>query len=89
MRALTTLRSLPHGAGRRWTRSKALAMPLDPKQDGKMTSLGGTILCSDPRLLAEERPRAYKDIDAVVGDTVVAGLAQVAAVMRPVITFKC
>jgi release factor H-coupled RctB family protein len=64
-------------------------MPLDPRQDGRTTALGSALLCADARLLAEERPRAYKDIDAVVGDAVGAGVAQVAAVMRPVVTYKC
>jgi release factor H-coupled RctB family protein len=39
-------------------------------------------------LLYEEAPQAYKNINIVVDDLVQAGLAEVAAVLRPLVTYK-
>ncbi|KAI8612317.1 tRNA-splicing ligase, partial [Chytriomyces sp. MP71] len=84
--------SLPHGAGRRWTRSKALAVMNARHEDGRIaralakTDLGSVVVCEDKKLLAEEAPEAYKNIGDVVED--VKGYASAVAVMRPVVTFK-
>ena len=43
---------------------------------------------NDEKILRQEAPEAYKDIDAVVGDLVARDLVAVAAIMRPVITCK-
>lgn len=82
--------SLAHGAGRKWTRSDARAR-LKPRlrpDDLRRTALGSDVICDDRDLLYEEAPEAYKSIDRVVGDLTTAGVARVAATLRPLITYK-
>ncbi len=82
--------SLAHGAGRKWKRADArdrLSGRYRPA-DLVRTELGGRVICEDRDLLYEEAPEAYKKIDAVVGDLVAAGLCEVVATLRPVLTYK-
>lgn len=82
--------SLPHGAGRKWIRSQCegrLAGRFSPR-DLCRTPLGSWVICEDPHLLYEESPQAYKNIEAVIQDTVDAGLARVVATLRPLVTYK-
>jgi len=82
--------SLPHGAGRKWTRTDSKGR-LDRRyraEDLKRTDLGGIVIFEDKELLFEEAPQAYKNAASVVGDVVDAGLVEVIAVLRPLITFK-
>ena len=46
------------------------------------------VICEDKELLYEEAPEAYKRIDDVVSDLVELGLVRVAAILRPLITYK-
>lgn len=46
------------------------------------------MICEDKELLYEEAPQAYKNINVVIQDLVDAGLAEVLAILRPVITYK-
>ncbi|KAI9324461.1 tRNA-splicing ligase RtcB-domain-containing protein [Zopfochytrium polystomum] len=98
--------SLPHGAGRLLTRTKARThvaslYSASGKKGGSggggggggldtrrllTTAIGSTVVCEDRELLVEEAPEAYKDIDAVVRD--VAGVAEVVAVLRPIVSYK-
>ncbi|KAJ3116450.1 hypothetical protein HK100_001061 [Physocladia obscura] len=83
--------SLPHGAGRKWTRNKANAT-VSEKYKGSMvnvlskTDLGSTVICEDRNLLAEEAPEAYKDIQDVVSD--ISNIVDVIAIMKPILTYK-
>jgi release factor H-coupled RctB family protein len=52
------------------------------------TPLGGRVVCEERGLLYEEAPAAYKNIDAVIGDLVAAGLVSVIATFRPLLTYK-
>ena len=82
--------SVAHGAGRKWTRTDARAR-LDRNYSVKMlqrTPLGGRVICDDKELLYEEAPQAYKNIDVVIQDMVEAGLVDVLATLRPLITYK-
>lgn len=82
--------SLAHGAGRKWSRSDSRAR-LEKRyraNDLVRTSLGSYVICEDKELLFEEAPQAYKNIDIVIADMVNAGLAEVMAVLRPVVTYK-
>ena len=82
--------SLAHGAGRRWQRGYAKPR-LSHKyrvEDLARTELGGRVICEDRELLYEEAPQAYKDIGRVIDDLVTAGLVQVIAVLKPVLTYK-
>ncbi|NEX23479.1 RNA ligase RtcB family protein [Thiorhodococcus mannitoliphagus] len=85
-----SLRSLAHGAGRKWKRGEARAR-LSARQrpdDLLTTALGGRVICEDKELLYDEAPEAYKGIDRVVADLVEAGLCSVIATLRPVLTYK-
>jgi len=82
--------SLAHGAGRKWTRSEARGK-LErrfSRSSLRRTALGGRVVCDDTALLYEEAPQAYKAIETVVEAMVEAGVAQVVAVLAPLLTYK-
>jgi len=84
------LQSLAHGAGRKWSRSEARAK-LDRRysiDDLERTRLGSRVICEDRALIYEEAPQAYKDITQVIRDLDQAGLIEVIATLRPLITYK-
>jgi len=82
--------SLAHGAGRRWTRSESRARLSRRYRPADLThtDLGGRVICHSKDLLYEEAPQAYKNIETVISDLVDAGLVDVIATLRPVITYK-
>jgi len=85
-----TLLSLAHGAGRKWIRSACkdrLFKLLTPTQMGR-TALGSRVICNDKQLIYEEAPQAYKSIDSVVLALVGAGLVDLLARTKPVLTYK-
>mgnify|MGYP003600716410 CR=1 FL=1 len=85
-----TLLSLAHGAGRKWIRSACkdrLFKLMTPTQMGR-TALGSRVICNDRQLIYEEAPQAYKGIDSVVQSLVGAGLIELLARTRPVLTYK-
>lgn len=82
--------SLAHGAGRKWSRTDSRAK-LEKRFSAKelaRTELGSHVICEDKALLYEEAPQAYKNITTVIDDLVAAGLAEVIAVLRPLLTYK-
>ncbi|MBI1842772.1 MAG: RNA ligase RtcB family protein [Verrucomicrobia bacterium] len=82
--------SIAHGAGRKWSRSEA-RLRIRERFDAshlERTALGGRVVCEERDLLYEEAPAAYKDVEAVVGDLVDAGLVSVVATFRPLLTYK-
>ena len=82
--------SLAHGAGRKWSRSEARAK-LDRRftiADLQRTKLGSRVICEDRELIYEEAPQAYKAISQVIDDLQHAGLVDVIATLRPLITYK-
>jgi release factor H-coupled RctB family protein len=89
-RADAALRSLAHGAGRKWSRSEArqkLAHRFSIA-DLARTKIGSRVICEDRDLIYEEAPQAYKDIHQVVKDLDRAGLIDLIATLRPLITYK-
>ncbi len=85
-----TLRSLAHGAGRKWMRTACkdrLFKLMTPTQLGR-TALGSRVICNDRELIYEEAPQAYKSVDSVVQDLVGAGLVRLLARTKPVLTYK-
>jgi release factor H-coupled RctB family protein len=82
--------SLAHGAGRKWSRSDARQRMRERfgMQQLLQTPLGGRVICEDRELLYEEAPAAYKNIEAVVGDLVAAGLVSVIATFKPLLSYK-
>lgn len=82
--------SLAHGAGRKWSRTDSRAR-LERRYSAKeleRTELGSHVVCEDRALLYEEAPQAYKNITTVIGDLTAAGLAEVLAILRPLVTYK-
>jgi len=88
--AATALWSLAHGAGRKWKRTdvKGKLSRRYRVSDLERTKLGGRVICEDKALIFEEAPEAYKDIEAVIFDLQNAGLIELVASMRPLITYK-
>lgn len=84
------LHSLAHGAGRKWSRGDAKSKlgKRFNSSDLERTELGGRVICEDRKLIFEEAPPAYKNIETVIDDLVQAGLIAVIAVLRPIITYK-
>ncbi|GAB1053840.1 MAG: RNA ligase RtcB family protein [Shewanella algae] len=85
-----SLFSLAHGAGRKWQRGECqgrLAHKFS-REDLYLTALGSRVFCGNKTLLYDEAPQAYKKCATVVGDMVDAGLIEVVARLRPVLTFK-
>ncbi|WP_419811876.1 RNA ligase RtcB family protein [Bacterioplanoides sp.] len=85
-----SLFSLAHGAGRKWKRTEAKERLYQrfKQQDLLKTSLGSRVICGNKELLYEEAPQAYKSCDQVIASMTEAGLIQVVARLRPVLTFK-
>jgi len=82
--------SLAHGAGRKWARSDARQRMRERfgRHQLVQTPLGSRVVCEERDLLYEEAPAAYKNIEAVIGDLVAAGLVSVIATLRPLLTYK-
>lgn len=89
-RADVSLHSLAHGAGRKWSRSEAKDKLVHrfTIADLERTKLGSRVICEDRDLIYEEAPQAYKDIHQVVRDLEQAGLIDLIATLRPLITYK-
>jgi release factor H-coupled RctB family protein len=89
-RADEALHSLAHGAGRKWSRSEARDKLVRRFSiaDLKRTKLGSRVICEDRNLIYEEAPQAYKDIYQVVRDLEQAGLMDLIATLRPLVTYK-
>ena len=84
------LNSLAHGAGRKLSRTEAHGKlsEIYKKKDIKKNKWGGTIVCGNKELLWEEAPECYKSINSVITDLVNAGLIEIIASLRPLVTFK-
>lgn len=82
--------SLPHGAGRKWSRSESRWRVREKQKAAQLvqTALGSRVICDNRNLLYEEAPYAYKDVEHVVNDLKEAGLIRVVARLRPLLTYK-
>ncbi|PVF98777.1 release factor H-coupled R [Serendipita vermifera] len=79
--------SLAHGAGRLHARNAPQLRKGSPSQL-TTTPLGSYVVCTDPELLVQERPEAYKGVQTVVDDMESAGIAEGVCKLRPFVTFK-
>lgn len=87
--------SVAHGAGRVIGR-KDLQKKLEKRYPTRevcekalaITDLGGRVVYNDEKILRQEAPEAYKDIDNVISDLTHHGLLKVLAVMQPLVTCK-
>jgi tRNA-splicing ligase RtcB len=73
-----------HGAGRAMSRTKAKKIMGGVELVRELESKGITVAASQPKLLAEEAPYAYKDVSQVVRACEGAGLSRTVARLRPV-----
>lgn len=85
-----SLFSLSHGAGRKWKRGECQGRLSHKykREDLIRTELGSRVICGNKELLYDEAPQAYKKCTTVVADMVDAGLIEVVARLKPVLTFK-
>lgn len=73
-----------HGAGRAMSRTKAKKIMDGVELVRELEGQGIAVAASQPRLLAEEAPYAYKDVSQVVRTCEGAGLSRIVARLRPV-----
>ncbi len=77
-----------HGAGRVMSRSKAKHEIRGDDLRRELEQVGIKVRAGSMSGLAEESPRAYKDVDEVVETVTAAGIARKVARMRPVVVIK-
>ncbi|MEO8699918.1 MAG: RtcB family protein [Kofleriaceae bacterium] len=83
------LRSVAHGAGRKMTRSEAVAkLKSKYKRKELARTSGSRVLCDDNTLLYEEHPDAYKAIEPVIRALEAHAQATRVAALDPVMTVK-
>jgi tRNA-splicing ligase RtcB (3'-phosphate/5'-hydroxy nucleic acid ligase) len=81
------LNSAAHGAGRTISRFELTRAGANyTESDLGLTGVDCITLRSERRI--EEAPAAYKSIDKVIDTQVSAGMVEVVAKMRPILTFK-
>ena len=73
-----------HGAGRAMSRTRAKKEMSGRDLKSELESQGIVIAASQPKLLAEEAPYAYKDVSQVVETCEGAGISKVVARLRPI-----
>lgn len=85
-----SLDSLSHGAGRKWARSicKSRINNKYDRESIRTTAWKSQVICHDTNLLFQEAPEAYKNVEEVISSLIDYDLIEVAATMRPLITFK-
>jgi len=85
-----SLYSLAHGAGRKWKRGECQGRLSHKykRDDLYKTELGSRVICANKELLYDEAPQAYKKAQTIIADLEEAGLINVIARLRPILTFK-
>jgi tRNA-splicing ligase RtcB len=81
--ARATFASACHGAGRVWSRTRALKETKRRDVVAELAAKGIRVMAASREVLREEVPDAYKDVDAVVGVCCRAGIARKVARMKP------
>ena len=85
-----SLNTLAHGAGRKWQRGECKGRLLHKytADSLRQTEFGSVVVCQDKALIFEEAPQAYKSIDSVIAAMKNAGLIELVARFKPVLTYK-
>ena len=78
-----TFGSSAHGAGRAQSRSKMLHTTSGADVRKKLEDVGQVVYAKSPKVLAEESPDAYKDIDEVIRATEMAGISKKVVRLKP------
>jgi tRNA-splicing ligase RtcB (3'-phosphate/5'-hydroxy nucleic acid ligase) len=77
-----------HGSGRVMSRGEAIRTH-DPNKIVKDLSDGGIYICAmDKKVISEEAPDAYKNVDDVVGSVAAAGISDIVARVKPIAVVK-
>ncbi|MBN1389200.1 MAG: RtcB family protein [Candidatus Thermoplasmatota archaeon] len=84
----TTFGSTCHGAGRVMSRSMAIKSFRPQKVIDMLSSKGIYVRANSPKVISEEAPDAYKDIDAVIEVAHGSGLSKKVAKMVPIAVVK-
>jgi tRNA-splicing ligase RtcB len=79
-----SMSSTCHGAGRAMSRTKAKKVMSGQELVQRLEGEGIAVAASQPKLLAEEAPYAYKDVSQVIKACEGAGLSRTVARLRPV-----
>jgi tRNA-splicing ligase RtcB len=82
--AAKSFSSTCHGAGRAMSRTRARKVMRGKELIEQLEAQGVAVAISQPKLLAEEAPYAYKDVSEVVRACEGAGLSRTVARLRPV-----
>jgi tRNA-splicing ligase RtcB len=77
-----------HGAGRAMSRTQAKKRMAGSRVKEELAQAGVLVDATNPGLLAEEAPYAYKDVDRVVDTCEGAGLSRKVARLRPLAVIK-
>lgn len=82
--------SVSHGAGRKWSRlsCKERLENMYSKKNVRQNKLQYNLICNDKKLIYEEAPEAYKNIDRVIEDMINEKMIKIVATLKPLITFK-
>jgi len=83
-----SMNSCCHGAGRVLSRSKARKKIHGPDVVNNLGKRGIKIVAGSQRMLSEEAPQAYKDVNAVVDTIEGVGIAKKVAVLTPIAVVK-
>ncbi|MEA3557763.1 MAG: RtcB family protein [Candidatus Thermoplasmatota archaeon] len=84
----TTFGSTCHGAGRIMSRSKAIRNFKPDSITSELRSKGITVKATSRKVLSEEAPQAYKNIDQVIEVTQGSGISRKVARMTPIAVIK-
>ncbi len=79
-----TFSSIAHGAGRVKSRARALKEYRGERVSRELASRGILVRAASWKVVAEEAPGVYKDVDEVVKVCQAAGIAKIVARMRPI-----
>jgi len=79
-----TFGSACHGAGRVWSRTRALKETEHRNVAEELRAQGITVMAASREVLREEVPDSYKDVDKVVDVCVRAGICRKVARMKPI-----
>ncbi len=77
-----------HGAGRWLSRAEAVRRYRPSQVISELSKMGVVIKAAQARVVAEEAPGAYKDVDRVVEVTHKVGIAKVVVRARPIVVVK-
>lgn len=82
--------TLAHGAGRKWSRTQAndRLRRRYKVSELEQNRFKGRIICEDKKLIFEEAPDAYKDIEIIIRDLADKGYIKIIASFAPQLTYK-